>query len=237
MAENVFREVDEELRIEQLKKRVRVYGPVIGLLIILILLGVGGWQYHAWRQHKFAEADSQTYLTAQKTLFEKGDMVLSGTLSPDQMKALHSFETLGTSGIGSIKTLAQLNIAGLYLQQGQNEKAVTAWQTIMKNAKADPLLRSFAELMWVQYQLDKAPASEVKIHIDHLRATGQAWHGYVEELAALLDLRNHDQNGAKKILLGLAQAPDTPEGVRARASLLVRALLDSSLTPSAEQKK
>ena len=56
---DIFNEVDEELRREQLKKLWDRYGILIITLAVLFVAAVGGWRgYQWWEGKKAAEAGS-----------------------------------------------------------------------------------------------------------------------------------------------------------------------------------
>ena len=47
---DVFREVDEEVRREQLKKLWERYQYLIVGVVLLVVVGVGGWRFYEWQQ-------------------------------------------------------------------------------------------------------------------------------------------------------------------------------------------
>ena len=52
---DVFREVDEEVRREQLKKLWDRYQYLIVGVVLLVVVGVGGWRVHEWQQTQQAD--------------------------------------------------------------------------------------------------------------------------------------------------------------------------------------
>ena len=54
---DIFREVDEEVRREQLKKLWERYGTLLIAACVLLVVAVGGWRtYEWWEAKKAAEA-------------------------------------------------------------------------------------------------------------------------------------------------------------------------------------
>ncbi len=51
---DVFREVDEEVRREQLKKLWERYQYLIVGVVFLVVVGVGGWRLYEWNQTRLA---------------------------------------------------------------------------------------------------------------------------------------------------------------------------------------
>src|SRR6185312_15803381 len=97
---DVFREVDEDLRREQLRKLWDRFAPYVIALAVLIVLGVSGyklWEY--WTQHQ-----------AQGT----GDRFIAATDLADQGKAddaVKALQAITNDGTGAYPTLAQFRIA------------------------------------------------------------------------------------------------------------------------------
>ncbi|MGB3743322.1 MAG: tetratricopeptide repeat protein, partial [Xanthobacteraceae bacterium] len=68
---DIFREVDEEVRREQLKKLWERYGNYIVAACVLVVIGVGAWRGYEWRQAKQA-AQSGAAFEQAVTLAEAG---------------------------------------------------------------------------------------------------------------------------------------------------------------------
>ena len=51
---DIFREVDEEVRREQLKKLWERYQYLIVGVVLLVVVGVGGWRVYEWQQTRQA---------------------------------------------------------------------------------------------------------------------------------------------------------------------------------------
>src|SRR5215475_1383696 len=68
---DIFQEVDEEVRREQLKKLWERYGHYIVAACVLVVLAVGGWRGYEWWQAKEA-AQSGAAFEQAVTLAEAG---------------------------------------------------------------------------------------------------------------------------------------------------------------------
>ena len=97
---DIFHEVDEEVRREQLKKLWERYGYYIIAGCVLVILGVGGWRGYDWWETKKA-AESGTAFEQAVMLAESG--------KPQEAEA--AFAKLATDGTASYRVLSRLREA------------------------------------------------------------------------------------------------------------------------------
>ncbi len=125
--DSLFREVDEEVRQDQLKKIWDQYGNYILALCVGIVLAVAalkGWQYWQVKQSQSAAA---TYADALK-------LIADGKRN-DGEKAL---STIGHPGFGRVAKLRQAASLGV---EGKTDEAVAIYDGIAADGGADPSLR------------------------------------------------------------------------------------------------
>ena len=210
MEEALFREVEEDLREEQLKRFWQQFGSYIiatAVLIVVVVAGYQGWT--AWQSHQRAEAASA---------YEQA-------LRADQEQAAAILETVAreqsSTGYGAI---AALNRAALLLDQGQTEQALAAYQEIYGSSRYDSVLRDVARVLFAYNALDSHPADAVLLAIAPLDTPTGAFRHSAQEIQALLALKAGETDQARSRLAALAEDADAPAGVRERARDL-RALL------------
>jgi len=97
---DIFQEVDEEVRREQLQKLWQRYGHFAIAGCILIVVAVGGWRGYDWWQAKKAN-ESGAAFEAAVALAETGK----------HQEAEAAFAKLATGGTASYRTLARLREA------------------------------------------------------------------------------------------------------------------------------
>ena len=97
---DIFQEVDEEVRREQLKKLWQRYGNFIIAACLLVVVGVGAWRGYEWWETKKAAENGAAFEQAV-TLAESGK----------QQEAEAAFAKLATDGSAGYRVLARLREA------------------------------------------------------------------------------------------------------------------------------
>ena len=98
--DSLAREVDEELRREQLLKLWEKYGTYVVAAIALIVVGVGGVKYYQYRSTEAAEAAGARLAAATRRPASEG--------SADMQKIL---QEIGSAGPAGYATLARFRLA------------------------------------------------------------------------------------------------------------------------------
>lgn len=208
----IFREIDEELRRDNLAKLWRLYGRYVIGVVVVILAIAGG--IVAWRNHQLAErqAVSVRYAAAMALLRQGKDA-----------EAAKVFDTVAREGSGYGK-LADFEAADLAAKAGDRKAAIAAYDRIAASTDFDPELRDVATLLSVMNSLgDTDPQAQIA-RLKPLTETGNPWRATALELTAAAQLQAGNKAGALDIYKQLADDPSAPEGVRTRAAELASAL-------------
>ncbi|WP_339444799.1 tetratricopeptide repeat protein, partial [Pseudomonas hunanensis] len=128
-----LREVDEELRRDQLAKAARRYGIAAIAVILLALVGFGGWLL--WQSHEQSVAGEQG--EALSKAYE--DM---GSNRIDSANA--KLTTLATSNIGGYRALALMSQADLLLQKQDLRGAAAKFAQVAGDTSIGQPLRDVA---------------------------------------------------------------------------------------------
>ncbi|MBB2167520.1 tetratricopeptide repeat protein [Gluconacetobacter aggeris] len=229
MADDIFREVDDDMRMERLRLMARRYVGAAVVVAVVAAAGVGGWQYHAWRGRQAAQAWGTTYFTALRAAdtshIAPGE---TSALTPQQKDALARLATL--DGVPSgLRTLSRLERAALLASSGDSKGALALWSQVADDQGADALLRGLASLLWVQHQIDNGDPAVLRSRLATLDGAGKPWHGLAEECEAMLDLRQGHVADARRRLGHLTTQIDVPEALRSRAGGMLQTL---NATPS-----
>ena len=224
MADDIFKEVDEDLRAERRRAIARRLGAFVAAAALLILVGVGLWQFQAYRVRQQAAASAVSFFAAAELADSArlGDQAGAG-LNAAGAKAAALFATVARKGPEGFRTLARFREAQLDWQGGQRARALDLWESIHDDASADATLRGAASLLWVQHQL--GPGSPqmgnpqlLESRLGALSQPGGAWRPMAQELDAELDLRLGRIADAKRKLGELSEDGDAPQGLRELAS-------------------
>lgn len=216
MADDIFREALQDLRAERLRQAGRRYGLLLAVLVLLLLVGFGAWQYRLYRQRQAAEVTAAAYFAGVKAAEQgpHGNAAQAGPL----------FAQVAAGGPRGFRTLARFWQARIAWEAGRPQQAVAAWDGIAADRGADPTLRGLATLLSVQHQIDHGDPALLASRLGTLSRPGDAWRPMAQELDAELDLRLGRLADARRKLQALSEDGAAPEGVRNRASGLAETL-------------
>ena len=204
--DDIFKEVDEELREERLTKIWKRIGPyVIGILsgTIIITSAVIGYREYDETQRQnwgvqFAEA---------MNLSEEGNW----------QESLDLFEALTEKTNLGYKTLSLFQAASLYAKNGNKEKALEIYQSL-ENEALDENFRDLATLMLIYLQFDNADPEILEKRIEKLASKGNPWYYNAMELKGFLFAKQKNKEKQIEIFNILSKDNKAPEGVRTRAN-------------------
>ncbi|MFT9257587.1 MAG: hypothetical protein ABF535_05880 [Acetobacter sp.] len=227
MAEDLFREVDDEMKAERLRVMARRYAGAAAAVVLLAVAGAGAWSWRASQHKAAALAATGQYLTALRQTDNLPVHQPGSPVTPPGGTTQTGLETLGrlaSGGPEGIAVLARMQEAGVQATRGDLKAALGAWDAVQTNEKADPALRDMAMLLWCQHQIDTGDIAVLRSRLSVLVGKGKAWYGLATEALALLDVREGHIEDARKKFAALAMAADVPPGVRNRAQDMTQAL-------------
>jgi hypothetical protein len=204
----LFDEVDEEVRREQLKKLWDKYSIYIIGLMLLIIAGVGGWRGYQ-------------YLEAQKAA-EAGAAFDRAVELSDQNKhaeAEAAFADLATKAPSGYRTLARLRTAA---EIAVRDKAAAAkmYDDIAADSAVAAPDRDLARVRAAQLLLDTAPYPNMVQRLEQAAGKDGAFRHSARELLALSAWKANDAAAARQWLDMIANDGETPPGLRSRAEAL-----------------
>jgi len=208
----IFREIDEELRRDNLLKLWRQYGKYLVAAVVLVLVVAGA--VVAWRNHQLAQRQAQSV---------RYEAALSLLRQGKDAEATKMFATVGDEG-GGYGQLAMFEAADLASKTGDRKAAVAAYDKIAASSDIDPELRDAATLLSVMNGFDDSQPQPVIDRLKPLTENGNAWRPTALELTAAAKLKAGDKPGALEIYKKLADDLAAPEGVRARAAEMAAVL-------------
>ncbi len=214
---DIFDEVDEELRADRAQDLLKRYGGVIIGAAMLVVAATGAWQGWRWWQARQEMAAADAFLTAQRS----AEALTPTALAAERTAIATKFEQVAADSPGGYRTLSRLRAAGLRAQAGDRAAAATIALTVAADSTADPILRDYANLLSVQYQIDDGDPAQLQIRLLPLMAPDNTWSGLAREAKAMLSLRQGQTEQARGELTALVQDVTVPDGVRARANALL----------------
>lgn len=214
---DVFREVDEEVRREQLMKLWRAYGSYAIALAIVIIVAFGGFLgWRDWRERQALE---------QGTRFTNALIQAREGKNPESAGA---FASLAEDSGAGYRALAMLQEAAARLRAKDVPAAVAVYDRLAADDGVEAEWRDLARLLAALHLVDSAPPDELDRRLQPLLAKPGPWQYSARELAAAARLKAGDVPGAREAFRQLADDAAAPAGVRARAAELLAAIGDRS---------
>jgi hypothetical protein len=209
---DIFREIDEELRRDNLLKLWQRYRGYVLTLAALVLVVAGG--IVAWRDHQLSERRAQSMrYSAALSLVREGKDAEAGKV----------FAGIAQEG-GGYATLATFEEAEMTAKSGDRKGAAAVYERIAASSGLDPVFRDLATLLSVMQGLPSSDPHSVIDRLAPLTATGNPWRSTALELTAAARLQAGDRSGAREVYKSLADDLEAPQGIRARAAELAAAL-------------
>lgn len=214
--ESFIREVNEELRSDQMKTIWRRFAPVIIGAAVLIVVGVAGSSVYQWWENKQASASGDLYLSAIKDAQENR--------KADAEKVLQG---LTKDGFGAYPVLARMRLATLKAENGDAIGAATDFGTIGKDLSVASAIRNAARLRAGWLLVDSGTYDQVAAEVDDLAVpSSQMRHGAREALG-LSAYKAGDYSKARDWFQLIVDDAEAPGGAASRARTML-ALITAS---------
>jgi hypothetical protein len=205
---DIFHEVDEEVRRDQLKKLWERYSIYIVALAILIVAGIGGWRgYEYWVAKKAAAAGAA--FESAVTLSEQGK----------HAEAELAFAKVVTEAPDGYRVLARFRAAA-ELAQIKPVDAVKAYDDLAADGSLGAIWQDLAAARAGLLLVDSAPLADMQRRLDPLAEPSRTFRHTARELLALSAWRNHDIAAARRYIDMIATDSETPQSTRARIDVL-----------------
>jgi len=205
---DIFQEVDEEVRREQLKKLWERYGSYLIAACIAVVIGVGAWRGYEWWQAKQA-AQSGAAFEQAVTLAESGK----------HQEAAAAFAKLASDGTPGYRVLARLRQAA-ELAATDRKSAVADYDAIATDNRVGQVVQDLAAVRGSFLLVDSAPYSEILQRLEPLTAPDRAFRHSAREILALSAWKAGDMAAAHRWTEMIMSDPQTPPGPRSRAEML-----------------
>ena len=204
----LFDEVDEEVRREQLKKLWDKYSLYIIAVAILIVAGVGGWRGYQ-------------YLEARKAA-EAGDAFNKADDLSEQNKhgeAETAFSDLVAKGPYGYRLLSRFRLAA-EVEKRDPKAAVQMFDELAADRSIGAEQQELARVRAGGILVDTASYADMKQRLEADTAPNATFRHVARELLALSAVRANDSSAARQWLDMISGAADTPPSLRSRAEAL-----------------
>ncbi|MEQ1651530.1 MAG: tetratricopeptide repeat protein, partial [Hyphomicrobium sp.] len=208
--DSLLREVDEELRREQMQKIWERYNGLILGTAALIIAGVGGYKFLESRRIAASEAAGAEFTAA---------LQLGENNKADE--ATKAFEKIAASGPAGYASLAKLHIAGAHAKAGRTPEALTAYQSIINDSASDGLLRNFAQLQVATLKVGDGDFTEQQNRLKPLAGDDSAFKTTARELLGLSAFKAGKLDEARKYYEPLLIDPKASRAIQERVKIVM----------------
>ena len=216
-----MREVDEELRRDQLATAWQRFGRIGIVAVLAGLIALAGWLYWQSRQQTQAGVEGEQLQAAF-------DQLQAGQAS----QAEPTLATLAKSRGDGYRALALMAQADLLLGKNDSKGAAAKFAAIAADTSLGQPFRDLALVRQTSIEFDTLPPQQVIERLRPLAVAGNPWFGSAGEMTAVAHLRRNRRDLAGKLFGQIAKSEDVPDSTRQRA-VQMAGLLGVDAAPSA----
>jgi hypothetical protein len=209
VTDDIFREVDEEVRREQLKKLWERYQVLIVAAVMLIVVGVGGWRVYEWYQGKRSEQVGTQFDNAI-TLSEAG--------KHEEAEAI--FGRIAREGTPAYRVLARMRQAA-ELAERDPPASIALYRQIAGEDSVEEILRDIAAVRAASLMIDAGQYNDVRKLIEPIVQRRHDLRHTARELLAIAAWKAGDGPLAKKWYAAILTDPEAPASSRSRVEILI----------------
>ena len=219
--ETFYREVDEELRREQMATVWKRYGWLIVGGVVLLLAAIGGVIYWQHRQE------------VQRGEYGERLIGLFDDIQADRTDGVPAkLDALAAEAGPGYRAAALLTKGDLAIQAGRDAEAVAAFKAVAGDEAIARPYRDAALVRQTALEFDALPPATVIERLKPLAVAGNPWFGSAGEMVALAHLKANQPQQAAPIFAALAKDEGVPPSIRSRAVQMAGALgVDAVLEP------
>ena len=210
--EAFLREVDENLRRDQMTGLARKWGKIAAILVGLFLLALGVFLW--WQNHRAEQAAQEGEQFAQ--LLQDVDSGRAQAKDP-------RLADLAKSPRDGYRAMARLTQAALTARTDPAAGAA-AYQAIANDGDLPQATRDLALIRAITLQYDSIPAAEVVARLKPLTVANGPWFGSAAELSAMAYLKMNRKDLAGPMFAAIARDTQAPPSLRDRAGSMAIAL-------------
>jgi hypothetical protein len=204
----LFDEVNEEVRREQLKQLWDKYSLYIIAVAILIVAAVGGWRGYQYLEAKKAAEAGDAFNKAVELSEQNKHSEAETAFSNLVAKAPYGYRLLSRFRLAAEAEKRDPKAAVQMFDELAADRSIGAEQQELARVRAGGIL------------VDTASYAEMKQRLEADTAPNATFHHVARELLALSAVRANDSTAARRWLDMMSADADTPPSVRSRAEAL-----------------
>lgn len=201
-----FREVDEELRRDELLSFWQRWGRWVIVGVIAAILAFGAYLF--WQHRQEVAAGEQGEQLA--SVFD--DLAANNTAAAEPKLA-----ELATSDSEAMRAMARFTEADILLARDDLKGAAAKFAEVANDGSIDQTYRDLALIRQTSAEFDTMQPQAVIGRLQGLASKENAWFGSAGELVAAAHLRMDRPDLALRVFQDIAATEDVPESIRQRA--------------------
>ena len=224
--ETFYREVDEELRRDQMKSYWERFGKLVIAGIVLVIAAIGGFIW--WQNQKVVKAGERS-----ATLVEAFDDVAAGR----KKAAIPKLDGLVESGSDGHRAAALLTKADIAIEADDLKGAAALYKQVADDSGLARPYRDLALVRMTAVEFDTLPPQAVIGRLKGLAVAGNPWFGSAGEMVALSYLKQGKPQQAAGIFAAMAKDKKLPDTLRSRATQMAGSLGVDAIQESADARQ
>jgi hypothetical protein len=210
--ESFLREVDENLRRDQMRDFAKRYGTWLIAGVVLFLAAVGGWIY--WQDRQTKQAAAQT---------EELSAIFVDIGNNRLANAKARLQELESADNDVVRASAMLTQAAIALEANDRSTALAKYKA-MADGDVPETYQQLALIRATALEFDAIKPEEVIARMQPLAKRGEPWFGSAGELTAMAYLKQGQRQQAARLFAAIAADLTVPETVRSRATQIAGTL-------------
>jgi hypothetical protein len=221
--DSFIREVNEELRSDQMKGAWRRFGRYLITIAVLIVLGTVGYKVYEYWDDNQSSGTGDQFIAAMK---------LADANKNDE--AIAALDKLEKDGHGAYPILARLRAATVLSQKGDTAGAVAALDVIGKDAAAPPAIRDAAKIRAGWLLIETGTYEQVSAHVEEMAVPTNAFRHSAREALGLAAYKAGKMTQARQWFQAIADDAQSPRNVANRAQMMLDNITASGKAPAAQ---
>ena len=213
ITETFVREVDENLRRDQMQNFFKAYGSWLIVAVVLFLGASGGFIW--WKQHQVQQSQAQVEKLAQ---------IYKDIGSGNTSQSPQQLDEISKNGSKAVQASALFARAALALQQNDVKLATSTYKTIANDDGLPDPYRDAALIRQTALEFDQLKPEEAIARLQPLAKPGEPWFGSAGEMTALAMIKQGRKQEAGQLFAAIAKDQSVPETIRGRATQLASSL-------------
>jgi hypothetical protein len=213
MNETFVREVEENLRRDQMRDFAKKYGGWIGALVVLLLAASGGFIY--WQQYQVQRSEQQV-----EQLAEVYKDVAAGKMSGAPQK----LDELAKTRSKAVRASALFTRAAIAIQDNDLKLATAKYREIAGDEGLPQAYRDVALIRQTNLEFDQLKPEDVIARMAPLAKPGNPWFGSAGEMTAVALVKQGKRAEAGRLYAAIVKDKTVPDSIRARSVQMASSL-------------